>query len=122
MSVQVPSASSEAVVRLVSDPGYDLVFVPIGRDYARGAQLEAVIPDVPETTVVVLFNQESIADRHANVTSISAQNADASRHGVGVVALKGYYVETFARNVGRSTAPPVPADISRLCVETNGPE
>lgn len=110
----------DAFVGLVSDPRYNLVLVPVGNDYTRSAQLEAAIPEVPETTTVVLFNQEPIADSHANVASISARNADAKRHGVGAVALKGYYVENLARNLGLSTATPSPAEIKRLCVETSG--
>jgi hypothetical protein len=59
---------------LISGDSYDVIFFALGSDYYRSVKLNEILPDVPETTSVVVFNQEDLAGEYENVLSIPARN------------------------------------------------
>ena len=85
----------DALQKQIGD-NYDVVFFALGSDYYRGAKIERLLPDIADSTFVVLFNQEELAARHDNVVSIPARTPQAKTYGTIVVALKGEYVYNFA--------------------------
>lgn len=77
---------------------YDVIFFALGDDYYRSFDLRELLNAVPTPTKIILFNQEDIADKHEHVRSISARNGEAKEHETPVIALKGRYLQNFAKH------------------------
>lgn len=106
---------SDDVIEFVTrTPPYDIVFLPLGADYYRALDLDRLISACHDSTTVVLFNQESLAEEHPNVVSIPARTKEAKEYGEITVALKGEYLRRFARQA--VTSPPsTPEEIVEFC-------
>ena len=103
---------------LLSENEYDVVFFALGSDYYRTLEFSEIISRVPETTTVVIFNQEEDADRYDNVVSIPARTEDAKELGEIVIALKGSYLKNFAGRIATGVTLESAADVVAACVET----
>lgn len=94
---------------------YDIVFFALGSDYYRSFDLETVIDAIPDNTLVVLFNQETLASGRSNVVSIPARTAEAAEQGAIVVGLKGRYLQQFATHRTNGAAVESPEDVVEYC-------
>jgi hypothetical protein len=63
----------------------------------------------------LVFNQEDLAASRKNVVSIPARTAEAKEHGTIVVALKGRYLQNFARHRKEGATVDEIADIVEYC-------
>ena len=120
-----PEAIDERAVRLVIsadvreaiqvEPPYDVVILALGGDYYRSCELEAVIDALPRETYGVVFNHEELASGRPRVVSIPARTVEAKEHGTIVVALKGRYLQNFARHRKEGATVNEIADIVEYC-------
>ncbi|WP_267644036.1 hypothetical protein [Haloarchaeobius amylolyticus] len=94
---------------------YDAVFFPLGTDYYRALDFDAVLDAVAEDTHVVVFNKEELAADDSRVVSLSARTAEAKEHGTIVVSLKGRYLEYFADHVGAGKTIDSVEDLIEYC-------
>lgn len=94
---------------------YDVIFLPLGNDYYEAIDLEALFADVPESTIIVVFNSESAAAERSNVISIPARIDEAKAHEETVVALKGLYLRQFAANRSDGNVIDSPEDVVTYC-------
>jgi hypothetical protein len=110
----------EDLRELISGDSYDVIFFALGSDYYRSAKLNEILPDVPETTSVVVFNREDLAGEYKNVLSIPARTSQAKTYGTIVVALKGEYLRNFAsqRTAGEDIEDI--DDIKHFCEQQSG--
>jgi len=92
------SIASDVREAVDTDPPYDVVVFALGNDYYRACDLQAVLDALPSETIAVVFNREDITADRANVVSIPARTTEAKEHGTIVVALKGSYLQNFARH------------------------
>lgn len=106
--------SDNIIEFLTGKPPYDIVFLPLGTDYYSALDLDRIISTRPDSTIVVLFNQESLAEKHPNVVSIPARTKEAREYGEITVALKGGYLRRFARQAVKSP-PLTPEEIVEYC-------
>jgi hypothetical protein len=88
----------EQLTNTGQDP-YDIIFFPLGSDYYRAIDLDKALAVIPDSTIVVLFNQEGKSSIDDRIVSISARTDDAKRYSTIVVALKGVYVKNFAQQL-----------------------
>jgi hypothetical protein len=104
------------LARIISDIEQpDVAFLPLGSDYLEAIDLERVLEALPDTTNVVLFNQESRTEGEEFLLSLSARNPDASQYGVNAIELKGHYIEKFASRVANEGPPDDPEDLVSYC-------
>jgi hypothetical protein len=104
------------LARILSDIEQpDVAFLPLGSDYLEAIDLERVLEALPDTTNVVLFNQESRTEGEEFLLSLSARNPDASQYGVNAIELKGHYIEKFASRVANEGPPDDPEDLVSYC-------
>jgi len=106
--------------RLISGDKYDIIFFALGSDYYRSANLNELLPDVPETTSVVVFNREDLDEEYDNVLSIPARTSQAKAHGTIVVALKGEYIRNFASHRAAGDSIDDMDNIKRFCEQKAG--
>ena len=102
---------------LIAEDDYDLVFMPLGNDYYRSADLDSLLPTIPMDTNVVLFNQEEREIEHENVISLSARTDEARDNGTIVIALKGEYIWNFMTHLKAGTSIENLEDIRDYCRE-----
>jgi hypothetical protein len=110
--LDIPSDVREAVR---ADPPYDLVVLALGSDYCRACDVEAVLDELAAETIGLVFNQEDLVADQENVVSIPARTAEAKEHGTIVVALKGRYLQNFARHRKEGATVDEIADIVEYC-------
>ncbi|WP_336361605.1 queuine tRNA-ribosyltransferase tRNA-guanine transglycosylase [Haladaptatus sp. ZSTT2] len=103
------------VLKRATSEFHDIVFFPLGTDYYRSMGLETVLDRIPESTLVVVFNNEELAAQFPNVVSISARTPDAKKHGSIVVSLKGTYLQNFADHRKSEKAVTSLDDIVEFC-------
>lgn len=84
--------------KIETESAYDLIFFALGNGYYEALSLPRIVESISQSTFVVLFNKEQVADRYENVTSIPARNAEAKEQGTIVVGLKGRYLQNFAEH------------------------
>lgn len=78
--------------------GWDLVVFTLGAAYWEAIDAETVLDAAGETSPMVGFNIEHIADGVPGMTSLSARLEEARELEEIVIALKGRYLLRFARN------------------------
>ncbi|MBV0924529.1 hypothetical protein KTS45_09995 [Halomicroarcula limicola] len=98
--LQIAEEVCELLTETSDDP-FDIIFFALGSDYYHAIDLDQTLASIPDSTLVILFNQEERAGGNDRVISISARTDDAKRYSTIVVALKGVYVKNFAQQVGR---------------------
>lgn len=84
---------------VVADGGYDVVFLPLGKDYYTAIDPSEVYQKAGSDTPVVVFNREGDETDFENVISLSARREEAKEFGVIVVELKGKLIKNFAEQV-----------------------
>lgn len=94
---------------------YDVIFFALGRNYYQSFNLSKVLEVVPDETWVVCFNQPSVSDSFSRTVSLSAGNEEAKQHGTIAIALKGKYLQYFARNRSNGRQISSTEDISLMC-------
>lgn len=105
----------EADLRELVGDEYDVIFFSLGTDYCESFDLSAVLADIPEETWVVCFNQDSVADSFTNTLSLSAGNDEADVNGTIALALKGKYLQYFARHRSGGQQISSAEDIEMMC-------
>lgn len=108
----IPSDVREAIR---TAPPYDVVILALGSDYYRACDLEAALDALPDETIGVVFNQEDLAAGRENVVAIPARTTNAKEQGTIVVALKGRYLQNFARYRTEGATVNKPDDIVEYC-------
>lgn len=101
--------------RLIRQPGYDAVFFALGKDYYLGIDLLELIDGLDDSTNVVLFNQESVAEEFVNVISIPARIDEARENGAIVIGLKGQFIKNFAEHRQRGATVSSLDDLREFC-------
>lgn len=83
---------------LDTDDPYDIVFFALGQDYDHALDLQSLLDSVSDSTFVAQFNHEELSAEYDNVISLPAGTEDARDHGTIVIALKGRYLQNFAKH------------------------
>ena len=107
--------TKDLVEHIQSVDDYDIVFFSLGSDYYRALGLDTVLAEIAETTFVVVFNQEELAEGDDHIVSIPARTAEAKAHGTIVVSLKGKYLEYFAEHVSEGKSVKSVDDLREYC-------
>ena len=100
---------------LTATPSYDIVVFALGSEYYHAIDLPAALETLPESSIGVVFNQETVAEDYDNVVSIPARTAQAKEHETITVALKGVYLQHFAGHVANGAAVETIDDAERYC-------
>lgn len=115
--LQTTEEVCELLTQTIDDP-FDMIFFALGSDYYRAIDLNQTLARVPDSTLVVLFNQEERATGNDRVLSISARTDDAKRYSTIVVALKGVYLKNFAQQMGEEESISDMEKIREKCLAT----
>jgi len=108
--------TDEVQTLITSQNPYDIIFLPLGWDYYYSLDLDAILAATPDSSTVVLFNQEDRDDPANGVVSIPARTDEARQQGVIVVALKGVYLHHFAEHISNGAVVNEPTDIRDHCM------
>lgn len=106
--------SDEVTEFVTATPAYQIVFLLLGTDYYSAIDLDRLISASHNSTSIVLFNQETMAEKHSNVVSIPARTKEAKEYGEITIALKGEYLRRFANQAVKSP-PSTLEDIVEYC-------
>jgi hypothetical protein len=107
----------ESDLLAVLEQSYDLVFFALGVDYYRTFDVESVLRATPPETWSVLFNKPSKVEPLDDAISLPARTEDAERHGTIVVALKGVYLQNFARHRAVGNSVRKLHDVEEFCLQ-----
>jgi hypothetical protein len=94
---------------------YDIIFFALGSDYYSAINIESLLPEIADNTMVVTFNGDVEPDGTENHISIPARTKDAKEQGTIVVALKGRYLQNFATHRSNGSEINKISDIEEYC-------
>lgn len=90
------NVTEDLLTKLTGSSTYDVVFLPLGKDYYRSIEIDEVLAQISDETLLVLFNREEDATNQENIISIPARTEQAREYGSTVIGLKGTYLKQFA--------------------------
>lgn len=85
------------LLNLLSSHEYDIVFLPLGKDYYTAIDVPELVRETGEDTWFALFNYADID--WDNLISLDARTDQAREFGVIVVELKGKLIKNFAERI-----------------------
>lgn len=88
-----------ALTEVINSNEYDVLFLPLGKDYYNALDLQELYQTAGTDTAVAVFNREEDEEEYENVLSLSARTDEAREFGVIVVELKGKLIKNFAERV-----------------------
>ena len=106
----------------VLDSNYDLVFLPLGKEYYEVLDLPAIYEHAGQEAPVVVFNREEDEETFENVVSVLARTAQAKEFGVIVVALKGKLIKNCADHLAEGSSIRTTDEIRDACLTDPAPQ
>lgn len=106
---------NEVAQRVTTSEKPDVIFLLLGATYYEAIDVENVVKQVPEDTLVVVFNRDELVDGFSNALSLTANTETGSKYGGGAIGVKGTYLKNFAANVATGKAVENIADIEKYC-------
>lgn len=94
---------------------YDLIFFALGNKYYQAIDIDTVLTEVSDKTIVVTFNRDITSNEDINHISIPARTKQAKEQGAIVVALKGKYLKNLAEHRKRGMNIQSKEDVFRYC-------
>lgn len=92
---------------------YDIVFLPLGKDYVTAIEIAELVRETGKDTRFVLFNRDEPSGE--NIVSLDARTDQAREFGVIVVELKGKLIKNFAERIAAGNSVDDADDIREFC-------